>query len=77
MTLETSLIDSALRNWRSNVDRAGKLFGNLSQEQLLNFLVKVLYPGHRHVADRFNQPSAKRQHSTVPAKTFSRNSIFG
>ena len=35
MTLETSLIDSALRNWRSNVDRAGKLFGNLSKEQLL------------------------------------------
>jgi hypothetical protein len=35
MTLETSLIDSALRNWRSNVDRAGKLFGNLPQEQLL------------------------------------------
>ena len=35
MTLETSLVDSALRNWRSNVDRAGKLFGNLSQEQLL------------------------------------------
>ena len=35
MTLEASLVDSALRNWRSNVDRAGKLFGNLSQEQLL------------------------------------------
>ena len=35
MTLETSLIDSALRNWRSNADRAGNLFGNLSQEQLL------------------------------------------
>jgi hypothetical protein len=35
MTLETSLIDSALRNWRSNVDRTGKFFGNLSQEQLL------------------------------------------
>ena len=35
MTLESSLIDSALRNWQSNVDRAGKLFGNLSQEQLL------------------------------------------
>jgi hypothetical protein len=35
MTLESSLIDSALRNWRSNVDRAGKLFGNLSQEQML------------------------------------------
>jgi hypothetical protein len=35
MTLQTSLIDSGLRNWRSNVDRAGKVFGNLSQEQLL------------------------------------------
>ena len=35
MTLETSLIDSGLRNWRSNVDRAGNLFGNLPQEQLL------------------------------------------
>jgi hypothetical protein len=35
MTLEKPLIDSALRSWRSNVDRAGKLFGNLSQEQLL------------------------------------------
>src|SRR5215469_3179821 len=35
MTLESSLIDSALRNWRSNVDRAGKLFENLSKEELL------------------------------------------
>lgn len=35
MTFETSLIDSALRNWRSNVDRVDKLFGDLSQEQLL------------------------------------------
>jgi hypothetical protein len=35
MTLETSLIDSALINWRSNVDRASKIFGDLSQEQLL------------------------------------------
>jgi DinB superfamily len=35
MTLETSLVDSALRNWRSNVDRVSKLFGDLSQEQLL------------------------------------------
>ena len=35
MTIETSLIDSALRNWRSNIDRADKFFGNLSQEQLL------------------------------------------
>jgi DinB superfamily len=35
MTLETSLIDSALKNWKSTVDRVGKLFGNLSEEQLL------------------------------------------
>jgi hypothetical protein len=35
MTLETSLVDSALRNWRSNVDRVSKLFGDLSQDQLL------------------------------------------
>ena len=35
MTLEALLIDSALRNWRSNVDRADKLFGTLSEEQLL------------------------------------------
>jgi hypothetical protein len=35
MTLETSLVDSALRNWRSNVDRVSKLFGDLSKEQLL------------------------------------------
>ena len=35
MTFEKTLIDSALRSWRSNVDLAGKLFGNLSQEQLL------------------------------------------
>jgi DinB superfamily len=35
MPLETSLVDSALRNWRSNVDRVSKLFGDLSQEQLL------------------------------------------
>ncbi|HWZ82203.1 MAG TPA: hypothetical protein VNW47_06255 [Terriglobales bacterium] len=35
MTLETSLIDSALRNWQATIDRAGKLFGKLSPEQLL------------------------------------------
>jgi len=35
MTLEASLIDSALRSWQSTVDRTGKLFGSLSQEQLL------------------------------------------
>ena len=34
MTFEASLIDSALRNWRSNIDRVGKLFGDLSEEQL-------------------------------------------
>src|SRR5260370_38262308 len=35
MALETSLIDSALRNWQATVDRTGKFFGNLSPEQLL------------------------------------------
>jgi hypothetical protein len=34
MTIEKSLIDSALRGWKSNVERAGKLFGALSPEQL-------------------------------------------
>jgi len=34
MTTETSLIDSALRGWKSNVERADKLFGPLSPEQL-------------------------------------------
>jgi hypothetical protein len=46
MTLETSLIDSALRNWRSNVDRAGKLFGNFSEEQLLQ---EVAPGGNRRI----------------------------
>src|ERR1700738_4791720 len=45
MTLETSLIDSALRNWRSNVDRAGKAFGNLSPEQLLQEVAPGKKPG--------------------------------
>jgi hypothetical protein len=34
MTTERSLIDSALRGWKSNVERADKLFGALSPEQL-------------------------------------------
>src|ERR1700680_4560540 len=34
MTTEKSLIDSALRGWKSNVERAEKLFGGLSPEQL-------------------------------------------
>ena len=34
MTIEKSLIDSAIRGWKSNVERAGKLFGPLSPEQL-------------------------------------------
>jgi hypothetical protein len=34
MTTENALIDSALRGWKSNVDRADKLFGALSSEQL-------------------------------------------
>src|SRR5882762_4273934 len=31
---ENSLIDAALRGWKSNVERAGSLFGTLSPEQL-------------------------------------------
>src|ERR1700741_1956250 len=34
MTTEKSLIDSAIRGWKSNVERADKLFGGLSPEQL-------------------------------------------
>jgi DinB family protein len=34
MTTEKSLIDSALRSWKSNVEQAEKLFGGLSPEQL-------------------------------------------
>jgi hypothetical protein len=34
MTTELSLLDSALRGWKSNVERADKLFGALSPEQL-------------------------------------------
>ncbi len=34
MTAEKSLIDSALRGWKSNVERADKLFEALSPEQL-------------------------------------------
>jgi hypothetical protein len=35
MTTESSLVDSALRSWKSNIDRTRELFGNLSEEQLL------------------------------------------
>src|SRR5258707_3617794 len=31
---ENSLIDAALRGWKSNIERAGNLFGTLSPEQL-------------------------------------------
>jgi hypothetical protein len=34
MSTENSLIDAALRAWKSNVDRADKLFGPLSPEEL-------------------------------------------
>src|SRR3984885_1499277 len=34
MTTEKSLIDSALRGWKFNVERADKLFGDLSAKQL-------------------------------------------
>jgi len=34
MTTEISLIDSALRGWKSNLERANRLFGDLSPGQL-------------------------------------------
>src|SRR5246127_3670028 len=34
MSTENSLIDAALRGWKSNVERADKLFGTLSPQQL-------------------------------------------
>ena len=34
MSIEDSLIDAALRGWKLNVERADKLFGSLSPEQL-------------------------------------------
>ncbi len=34
MTTDMSFVDSALRGWKSNVERADKLFGALSPEQL-------------------------------------------
>jgi hypothetical protein len=34
MTTEMSFVDSALRAWKSNVERADKLFGGLSPELL-------------------------------------------
>ena len=34
MDIERSLVDSALRGWKSNVERADKLFGALSPEEL-------------------------------------------
>ncbi|HEU4416748.1 MAG TPA: DinB family protein [Candidatus Angelobacter sp.] len=34
MATETALVDSALRGWQTNVDRAAKLFGSLSEAQL-------------------------------------------
>ena len=34
MATEASLIDVALRSWKTNIDRAGGLFGSLSEEEL-------------------------------------------
>jgi hypothetical protein len=34
MTPEQALVDSALRSWRSNMDRASKAFGSLTEEEL-------------------------------------------
>lgn len=44
MSAENSLIDAALRGWKSNVERAGNLFGTLSPEQLFGLHLKALYP---------------------------------
>jgi hypothetical protein len=35
MATEASLVDSALRTWKGNIDRAGAFFNGLSEEQLL------------------------------------------
>jgi hypothetical protein len=45
MTTEKSLIDSALRGWKSNVERADKLFGGLSPGQLEPPSVGTQRPG--------------------------------
>ena len=34
MTPEQAFLDAALRNWRSNMDRASKFFGSLTSEEL-------------------------------------------
>jgi hypothetical protein len=34
MTTETLLTDAALRAWKTNIDRTGKLFASLTEEQL-------------------------------------------
>jgi hypothetical protein len=34
MSTDASLIDVALRSWKMNIDRAGKLFGSLSEKEL-------------------------------------------
>lgn len=34
MTPEQTFVDAALRGWRSNMDRAGKLFGSLTSDEL-------------------------------------------
>lgn len=34
MTPEQTLVDSGLRSWRSNMDRAGKFFGSLTNKEL-------------------------------------------
>jgi hypothetical protein len=41
MSTESLLVDAALRGWKQNVDRVGKMFGELSEEQLL----KEIAPG--------------------------------
>ena len=62
MTLETSLIDSALRNWQATIDRTGKLFGKLSPEQLLEEVAqKVFIPVELPLGNRFSVPDKARR----------------
>src|SRR5258707_12640232 len=45
MTTESSFIDSALRGWKSNIERADQFFSALSEDQLL----KEIAPGKNRV----------------------------
>ena len=61
MSTESLLADAALRGWKQNVDRAGKMFGELSEEQLL----KEIAPGkNQPLNGPINAPSLRRAMSS-------------